>query len=173
MNRLYGRAFLATLKKKGIEKAARFPGLIDGTSDLLTDHRAHAPPDEAEIHRADDHRFLVDLPCPPPDRVEEAGLLDSIGDPVAVALGVAEFQRVARAHPPVGFLEGARVEQDLKVLLAPDPEVRAAFGAGEERLAQLGLMDDLAALFAFRPEPVGHLFLLGFRSDVLFGASEP
>ncbi len=29
VNRIYGRAFLATLKKKGIDKAARFPGLID------------------------------------------------------------------------------------------------------------------------------------------------
>ena len=40
-------------------------------------------------------------------------------------------------------------------------------------LLQLFLVDDLPARIALCPEPVGDLFLLGFGSDVFFGASEP
>ena len=103
----------------------------------------------------------------------ELCLFDRLRDPVPVPFRIHELQRVPRTHPPVVFLERIRVQEYGNVLLAPDTEVCVALHTGEEILFELHLVDDLTALFALRPEPVGDILLLSLRGDVFLGPLEP
>src|SRR5439155_25361273 len=93
---------------------------------------------------------------------------------VAVALGVAELQWVAGADARGEFLVRAVVEEHLEALARGEPEVVAALGADVEVLLDFLAVDDLLAVVALDPKPLGDgdLLLLD-RLPRLFLFSEP
>src|SRR5258706_3342892 len=91
------------------------------------------------------------------DGVLLLGLGLGFAQPVAVALAVAEFQRIGLALGQFDALVLGLVEQQFQAAGDGQPHVIAAMGAHAQCCFQLAVEDHLAALAAFIPEVVRHL----------------
>src|SRR5262249_29188365 len=93
------------------------------------------------------------------DGVLLSGLGLRLAQPVAVAFGVAELERVRLALGQLDAAILAIVEQQLQPARGRKAHVIAAMGADMQRRLQLAVEDHLAALRAFVPEVVRHVGL--------------
>ena len=115
----------------------------------------------------------LDSPLSAENGLGESGLLARLLQAIAIALRVAEFEGVRRDDLGEALDERILVHQDLDVGPRGDAEVVGALAAGPEVPLELLVVQDLAAVLAFRPKSVGELPspLLGF--EPLFCLPEP
>src|SRR5205807_4507924 len=115
-------------------------------------------------------RQSVELPFGAEDGVPFADALFVDSQAVAIALRVAELQQIGR--PDIGreLLVLAVVEQHLEPLARRDAKVIAALRADREVLFHFLPVNDLFALIALEPQPLGDCGLVDGLERLLFFA---
>ncbi len=83
------------------------------------------------MQRAGQHDQCIRLP----------GRLLGLGEPIAVALAVAELQRILRGNAGADLLDRARIEEALEPLARAHAHVVAALGAHVQIAFQLGAVE--------------------------------
>src|SRR6185503_9535586 len=147
------------------ERSPRLDRKEDGARDALSRGRGEASPEKREVHDREHAGVLFDPPLAADDGFGEAGLLARALQPVAVALRVLELERIGGDDLGEALDERPLIDQDRDVGARGDAEVTGALAAGPEIALELLVIQDLAAILALRPQPVGKLppALLGFE----------
>ena len=129
-------------------------GLLDGPGELFPHGRAHAPAQEREIERAEHGREAPDPGQPRHHRLAASRLFAGRAQPVPVALGVLEAQRVGRGQAAVVLLERPAVDEQRDALPRVDPEGVPALRAHAPRPLHLRPIHDLLARITLDPQPL-------------------
>src|SRR5882757_387987 len=135
---------------------------------LLTDHRAHRPTHEGEIHHTQADRCAVQAGVAGADRVERAGFFHRGLHAIGVVLeleGVSGLQRREQLVPR------AFVDQEVDVLLGADAAMVATIRTHVERANEAFADINVAALIALLPGVCRYLELYalgGARLTFLF-----
>lgn len=129
-------------------------------------HGAHAAADELEFYRGEFHGQAVHGSARAHYRIAQAGLFAHRRQPGGIRLAVAEGEGIRRIQPGILF-HPSWVEQEFHPPPRGDLVVVPALGANAEIFLKVFLPDNLAALFALKPQPFrAHMacFLLGRRN---------
>src|SRR2546425_1152484 len=111
---------------------------LDRARELLTDHRAHAAAEEAELEDGEDGGQPADRGDAADHRLVARGLVGGGPYALAVFLGVLEGQRIGRRQTGLALLERARIGELPEALARLDPEGGVALRAHAPRPLHLG-----------------------------------
>ena len=85
--------------------------------------------------------------------------------PITIALGVLEFERIGRSDVGGPFSKRAQIYEKVNPLFHRNGKVVLAFGADLGAALNFFPIDDFAAVVAFEPQPFLEFRLLAFPSD--------
>src|SRR6266513_3126140 len=108
--------------------------------------------EELELERATHHRQAVQRAREHHQRIALAGRLLRLGEAVAVALAVAELERILRGDGGADLGRRTGIEEALEALARADAHVVTALGADIEVALELGAIEHRIAGRALDPQ---------------------
>src|SRR6266404_4142041 len=137
-------------------KAHVRPPLLDAVVhaalEALPDHRTHRTAEELEFECAGHDRQRVQGAGQHYQGITLAGRFLRLGEPLAVALAVAELERILRRDGGADFRARARVEKALQPFARTHAHVMAALRTDIQVALQLGAVQDRIARRALYPQ---------------------
>src|SRR5690349_3877779 len=129
--------------------------MVDRALEALAHHRAHGTTEEFEFERAGDDLQALDRTGDGDQRVALARGLLRGRETVAVALAVAELERILGRDFRAQLELLTFVEETRQALAAPDAHVMAALRADIEIALQLGAIEHRVAGRTLDPQALG------------------
>ena len=130
--------------------------MLDRAHEFLADHRAHGTAEKPKLECAGDHVKPLEFSGHDDDRVALAGLLLSLHQPVFVALGILEFERILGLDLGRNLGGGPGIEKFHDALAAVDAHVMAALRTDIQIALDLGFVQHGIAGRTLGPQAFGH-----------------
>src|SRR3984957_6155635 len=133
-----------------------FQAVPHRTHELFAHHRAHGSAQKAKLEGAGDNVEARQLAGHDDQRVPFSGLLLGLNQPVLVALGVLELERILRLYLGRNFSGRSGVQKFHDPFASVDAHMVAALRADMQIALDLSLVEHGIASGALGPQPFGH-----------------
>ena len=147
------------------QRHAMFAAVACGANELFAHYRTHGSPHEAELESAGHKRLPVQLAGHGHQGFQLAAVVYCLRDPVRVALGVPELQRVLGLKTGRKLPGRVAVQEQLQPSPGPQAHVMLALGAHMLDPLHFGPVKLRSAGIALDPDAFRHALLRPSRRD--------